>query len=163
MSNGIIRTLKRKSAILETVPNRHTGLRAIADNLDRRLTYQAHIELLTEALHRVVTLVYARDAIGMIHADETTGRILIPVPWGRAGRSMWGLYPSEGDTLKIILRSRQAIGGSLFLYDRERRAWCVNLAEYPTERDAFAWLKDYPITAIEFRAAQLKALGKAPR
>jgi hypothetical protein len=157
----IVKTLERKTPIAEAAPNRYMGLRNVAASLDRRLADQATIELLTEALHRLVVLVYAQDSMGFVNVDGITGRILLPVPMGRAGRSIWGLYPSEGDALRTILRGRQAAGSALFLYDRGRRCWLLNLAEFANQRAALAYLKHCPITLEEFRVAHAKALGKA--
>jgi len=47
----------------------------------------------------------------------------------------------------------------LFVYDRNRRAWLVNLEDCPTQRAALAYLKAYPISQEEFRLAYAKALA----
>jgi len=159
MSYNIIRTLERKTPIVQAAPPRHSGLRGVAVELSRRLLYAGTIELLTESLHRLVTLAYEQDGLGYINVDGVTGRLLIPAPMGRAGRSLWGLYPSEGVALGYILRQRQATGMALFVYDRSRRAWLVNLEDCPNKRAALAYLKAYPISQEEFRLAYAKALG----
>ena len=160
MSNGIVRTLARKEPVVKAAPERHTGLRGVAENLSRRVYDQATVELLTEALHRLVALAYEADAAGFVNVDGVTGRLLIPAPMGKAGHKQWGLYPSERKTLGIILRGRQAAGNGLFLYDRGRRAWCVNLAQYPTRRAALAYLKHRPIELEEYRVAHNQAAGR---
>lgn len=152
MTTGIIHQLARKGAIVAAQPDRHTGLRAVAERLDRRLVDAATIELLTEALHRLAVLCYEQDAAGFVNVDGVTGRILIPVPWGRAGRSKWGLYPSEGDTLRSILHHRRKSNTApLFVYNRQRRAWFVNLEHYPDRSAAFEYLKRNPISVEEYR------------
>ena len=159
MSENIVRTLERKTPIVQAAPDRHTGLRGVSENLSRRLVDQATIELLTEALHRLVVLAYDADAAGFVNVDGVTGRLLIPAPWGRAGRAKWGLYPSEADTLRHILRGRQATGLALFVYDRGRRSWLVNLADFPTQRHALAYLKKHPIGVEEWRVAYKQVMG----
>jgi len=159
MSYGIVKTLERKTPILQAAPQRHSGLRGVAQNLSRRLLYAGTVELLTVSLHRLIVLCYEQDGAGYLNMDVVTGRILIPVPHGRNGRSLWGLYPSEGITLGYILRQRQAAGVALFVYDRNRRAWLVNLEDCPTQRAALAYLKEYPISQEEFRLAYVKVVG----
>jgi len=159
MSFGIVKTLERKTPIVQADPPRHSGLRGVAQNLSRRLIHGATIELLTESLHRLVVLVYDQDGAGYINMDGVTGRLLIPVPWGRNGRSLWGLYPSEGIALGYILRQRQATGVALFVYDRNRRTWSVNLEDCPTQRAALTYLKSYPIRQEEFRLAYAKSVA----
>lgn len=152
MSANIIPTLQRKAPIVAAKPKRHTGLRAVAEQLDRRLVDAATIELLTEALHRLAVLCYEQDAAGFVNVDGVTGRILIPVPWGRAGRSRWGLYPSEADTLRSILRERRKSNTApLFVYDRARRSWLLNLGGYVDLRAALHYLKTQPISVEEYR------------
>ncbi len=152
MTNGLVHTLTRKERIVDAQPGRYGYLRAAADTLDRRLVDAATVELLAEALYRLVDLVYSQDAAGWVTVDGATGRILIPAPWGRAGRSAWGLYPSEGDTLRSILRHRRrGPVPPLWVYNRERRAWFVNLEAYPDLRSALAYLKAQPIGIEEYR------------
>lgn len=160
MDLRIIKTMDRKTPIVKATPDRHIGLRNLAVNLSRRLYDQATIELLTEALCRLVTLAYDADAAGYVNIDGVTGRLLIPAPWGRSGRSLWGLYPSEGDTLRLILRGRQSTGDSLFVYDRGRRSWLVNLHDYPDVQRALAYWKECPISGEEYRLAYKKVMGK---
>jgi len=158
MTFDIVQTLKRKGPIVQASPQRHSALRGVAQNLSLRLVHSATIELLTEALHKLVVLCYEQDSVGYFNVDGVTGRILIPVPHGRAGRPLWGLYPSEGITLGIILRERQATGVALFLYDRSRRAWLLNLRDFHNKRTALAYLKACPISVEEFRLAYAKAM-----
>ena len=159
MSYDIVRTLQRKQSVVQAAPPRHTGLRGVAVDLSRRLIHAGTIELLTESLHRLVTLCYEQDGAGYLNIDGVTGRILIPVPQGRTGRSLWGLYPSEAIALGYILRQRQATGVGLFVFDKSRRTWLVNLADCPNERSALAYLKAYPILQVEFRLAYARALA----
>jgi hypothetical protein len=159
MSFGIDKAMRRKGAIVGADPQRHSGLRGVTQDLSRRLVHGATIELLTEALHKLVTLCYEHDRAGFVNICSITGRLLIPAPMGRAGRVRWGLYPSEGIALGIILRERQAAGVALFVYDRSRRAWLVNLEDFHNRRTALAYLKSFPISVEEFRLAYAKAVG----
>lgn len=150
---SIIPTLNRKEGVVMAKPDRHTGFRAFAENLDRRLGVAATIELVTEALQRLAELAYQVDRAGWVNADPVTGRLLIPAPWGKAGMGKWGLYPSEGRTLRAILQNRQFRKGHvpLFVYDFERRCWGVNLHDYPDLRSAAGYLWAYPLTVEEWR------------
>ena len=47
-----------------------------------RLADAGMVELLTEALHRLITLAYERDDAGWVNVDPVTKRLLIPAPWG---------------------------------------------------------------------------------
>ena len=165
MNFGITRTLARKEDVIAAAPDRHTGLRGVAKNLSLRLVDKATIELLTEALCRLVVLAYDHDRAGYIKIDGVTGRLLIPAPWRRAGRSKWGLYPSEADTLRLILqgRMRPKAVAPLFVYDKGRRSWLVNLDAYPDEAAAQAYIERYPISVEEFRIAHKRATGKLRR
>ncbi len=144
MTAQVVQTLARKIQPATAAPERHTGLRALADNLSLRLADAGTVELLTEAVHRLITLAYERDDAGWVNVDPVTKRLLIPAPWGHAGRAVWGLYPSEADTLRAMLKTRQrGRYAPLFTYDRSRRSWLVALSHYPTEADSRAptWTK----------------------
>lgn len=160
---NFIPTLERKSAVVQAQPDRHTGLRAVAQTLDRRNADQTTIELVTEALHRLAELVYSQDAAGWVNCDPVTGKLLIPAPWGKAGRAMWGLYPSEGLTLNALLRSRQRRKGhaAWLRYDRDRRSWAVDLAAYPDLAAGLGYLGKHPLTVAEWR--RFYHTGKPPR
>jgi hypothetical protein len=91
----------------------------------------AVVEVLNEALARLTWLCYERDEDGRLcNVDPATGRVLVPLPWGRAGHSKWGISPSEADTMRAIMLPRQRVGVPLFNFDRSRRAWFLNIAEY---------------------------------
>jgi hypothetical protein len=157
-TNGVVGTLERKPGIVATAPQRHTALRAAAENLSRRNADAAVIELMAEALSRLVALCYETDGGGLCNVDAPTGKVLIPLPWGRAGYARWGLRPSEATVLREIMLQRQYQPG-LFVYHALGRAWHVNLHDYPSKGIAMAYLTKYPIGIAEYRACRAKRLG----
>jgi hypothetical protein len=157
-TNGIVHTLERKQGIGATVPQRHTGLRAAAEGLSRRNADAAVIELMSEALSRLVALAYETDGGGLCNVDAPTGKVLIALPWGRAGHQRWGLRPSEATVLREIMLQRQYAPG-LFVYHALGRAWHVNRHDYPSTRVALAYLERYPLTIAEYRSCRAKRLG----
>jgi hypothetical protein len=112
-------------------------------------------ELLNEALLRLVQLAYEQDAGVWHNLDPVTWRIEIPLPFGRNGHRQWGLRPSEATALRRILFDRQYQPG-LFLYDKARRCWRVNLHDYSSREVAVIYLNRYPVTVGEYRAACAK-------
>ena len=151
MANGnIFHTIARKESVQGVQPARHTALRQAAESLSRRNVDQATTELLNEAHSRLIQLCYELDAGRLCNVDEATGRILVPVCWGKKGHAKWGLTPSEANALRRIIFDRQRNGLPLFFFDRSRRAWYLNLADYP----AMPVLKEWEISATEYRMAR---------
>lgn len=155
MNNNILQTFTRKDAIAQTSPQRHTSIQRAAEALSRRNVDQATTELLNEALARLVLLTYERDDTGSFcNVDGATGKMMIPLPWGKAGYAKWGLSPSEADTMRRIMFIRQRVGLPLFFFDRNRRSWFVNLADYPDGAVVLAQLKEWEIGVGEYREAR---------
>ncbi len=158
MGNGIISTVVRKGDILQATPQRHTALRKAAESLSMRNLDQAQIELFMEALSRLVDLCYEVDNGGFCNIDAPTGKVLIPLPWGRNGHARWAIRAQESNILREIMQGRQYTPG-LFIYDRVRRNWNVNLHDYPSRDAAIAYLTRYPIGIKEYRSCRAKRLG----
>lgn len=158
MSNQkILRTVTRKQGIAQASPERHTALRRASEELSRRNVDAAIVELLNEALARLTVLCYERDEEGALcNVDPATGRVLIPLPWGRAGFAKWGLTVSEAGTLRGIMFIRQRRGLPLFFYERNRRAWYLNIVEYRSGSLVLAQLKEWEISIAEYREARVK-------
>lgn len=151
-SNKIVRTVQRKAEIMAAQPQRYSTLRRAAENLSRRNADQAVVELLNETLAACVRLLYEKDDDGWpSNVDAVTARILVAVPWGKAGHRRWGLRRGEAEALRAILFARQAQGNGLFLYDRSRRSWYLNVADYPTLRLAGGYVAQQPIGVTEYR------------
>lgn len=149
--------LLRKENIAKASPQRHTAIQRAAVNLSRRNVDAAVTELLNEALARLTLLCYERGDDGQLcNVDPATGRVLIPLPWGKAGYAKWGLAPSEGDTMRAIMFTRQSVGVPLFFYDRSRRAWFLNLEDFPSGEVVLAQLKEWEISIGEYRDARTK-------
>jgi hypothetical protein len=154
----IISTVSRKGSIAKVQPQRHTALRTAAEKLSRRNADQAICELFGEALMRLVDLCYEEDAGGYCNIDQVTNRILIPLPWGKSGHSQWGIRIQEANILRRILVLRQRQPG-LFLYDTMRRAWRVNLYDFPSRDVAMSYLIRQPVSIAEYRTCRLQVLG----
>lgn len=157
--NGLHLTMARKTGIADARPDRYTTLRAAADTLSRRNADGAVCELMNEALGRLIDLAYERDAGGYCNIDRATGKLLIPLPWGRNGHARWGLRPQEANILREILFAWQQEATPLLVYDRTRRSWFVNLAAYRTRSLAGDWLTRHPVTIAVYRAARAKRVG----
>ena len=116
----------------------------------------ARVELLNEALCKLVGALYELDADGSpANVDVITMRIRIPAPWGSTGGRLWGLRHWESECLSRILRNRQASWAKgqrppLFCYDDAARSWHLNLADYGSLQAASYWLKHSAITIAEF-------------
>lgn len=155
--NGIIAMVTRKGSIATVTPQRHTTIQRAAESLSRRNIDQAITELLNEALARLTVLCYERDDDGQLcNVDPATGRVLVPLPWGKAGHAKWGISESEADTMRAIMFRRQREGLPLFHFDRSRRAWFLNSAEYPDGAAVIAQLKEWEIMVGEYREARGK-------
>jgi hypothetical protein len=153
--NGVVATVVRKSAIAQASPQRHTTIQRAAEALSRRNVDQATCEVLNEALARLTMLCYERDDTGhLCNVDPATGRVLLPLPWGKLGYTKWGLSPSEADAMRAIMLTRQRVGLPLFFFDRSRRSWYLNLADFPEASVVLAQLKEWEIGVGEYRAVR---------
>jgi hypothetical protein len=152
-------TLARKTALSQAAPPRHTTLRAAAQKLSRLNADGAVCELMNEALARLVVLAYEQDAGGFCNMDGVTGRLLIPLPWGRNGHAAWGLRPQEGNILREILFAWQHDAPALFTYDAMRRSWYVGLHDYGSVHLAKRWLAKHQIGIADYRAARAKRVA----
>lgn len=151
MTNSIIRAVARKEIVAQASPQPRTTLQRAAETLSRRNVDNATIELLNEALARVTLLCYERDEGGVLcNVDGATGKVVIPLPWGRGGYKRWGISVTEADAMRAIMFARQRNGVALFSFDRSRRAWYLNLRDYP----ALPRLSEWTISLAEYREAR---------
>ena len=112
---------------------------------------------LNEALARLTVLCYERDEDGQLcNVDPATGKVLVPLPWGKAGFAKWGISPTEADSMRAIMFTRQRQGLPLFHFDRSRRAWYLNLADYPDGAAMVAQMREWEITGAEYKLARAK-------
>ncbi len=156
--NGLSVTMERKQALSVAAPERYRGLRAAADNLSLRNVDQAICELLNESLARLVQLAYETDSGGHCNIDGATGRILIPLPWGRNGQAKWGLRPQEANILRQVLFDWEQCSSTLLRYDRTRKSWFVNQFDFGNYHLAKRWLTQHQITVGVYRDARAKLL-----
>lgn len=163
MSNGIIHTVERKGIIAAAAPARHNAISRAAEALSRRNADQAVVELFMEAMQRLTLLAYECDTDGFCNIDPITNRLLIPAPWGKTGHKRWGITPSESMVLREIVQQRQPQRADrppgLWLYDRTRRTWRLNLFDFDTLADGQRYWQKWPITVSEYRAARSQRLG----
>jgi hypothetical protein len=157
MANGT-NIWQRKAAISTAAPERHSALRQAAETLNRRNADAAIVELFSEAMQRLTLLAYERDEAGYCNIDPITWRLLLPAPFGRAGHKRWGITRAESDVLRDMLRERQAQTDhrppGLWLYDRTRRCWRLNLFDFDTPADGQAYWQRWPLSVGELRLAQ---------
>lgn len=166
-------TLQRMDDTRRAHPVRHTPqrpvLQAAGEALSRRGLAALCAEHLNSALQRVVELAYEPDTDGrMANVDAHDGRLLVAAPWGSAGYRKYGLRRREADVLRAILFARMSpsAGGyvPLFLWDADRRVWCVNLADYPSAAQAGGYVAHAAVTVREYKrglqAVQKPATGR---
>jgi hypothetical protein len=160
VANNIITTVTRKEDLAQAKPKRHTIVRRAAESLSRRNVDAATVELLNEALGRLTVLCYERDDADLLcNVDPATGRVLVPMPWGRLGHGRWGLTPTEANTMRLIMLTRQRRGLPLFHFDRSRRAWYLNM-EFGDGAVVLAQLKEWEISVVEYRSACAKMVER---
>ena len=145
------RELARTEAMQQVQPDRYAPLRSVGQKLSMRGVAAAKVELVNGALLALVDMLFDADSDGVTPNVDQDGRILVPVPWGRAGGTAWGLRVTEQRTLNMIMRQRTQ-GDALFIYDQEARSWLLGRA-YTTRRVAQAYLRMCPVTLGEWRAA----------
>ena len=160
-----VQVVQRKYEVRASAPAQHTQERSgtlakAAEALSRRNLLTARCELANEALGALVALLYEQDAGGeLCNVDPETWRILVPMPWGRAGHKRWGLRASEAVCMRYIMLKRQeqwtqAQRPMLVSYDPSSRAWLLNLKDYRQQGAAIFWLSKSKIKLGEWRAAQ---------
>jgi hypothetical protein len=156
--NSIIATVARKEQVSMVHPERYTVIQRAAENLSRRNVDQAVVELFSEAMQRLTILAYEQDDHGYCNIDPVTRRLLIPSPWGRNGHAKWGITSTESIVLREMIQQRQKQTDSrppgLWLYDRERRAWRLNLFDYDTLADGQRYWQRSPLSVTEYREAR---------
>lgn len=129
-------------------PTAATPISAIGQGLSLRNHRQARAVRLNTALGRMVALAFERDDDGLYCNIGPDGKIIVPVPWGRRGREIWGLTVTEANTLRRMLLAWDK-PEPLFYYDDMTRAWYLNRADYRTAGSAGYWAGG-PITAIHW-------------
>jgi hypothetical protein len=163
-ANGLFRALERKAAISTTAPERHTTIQRVAQALSRRGADAAIVELFSEAMQRLTLLAYERDEAGYCNIDPITWRLLLPAPFGRAGHKHWGISRAESDVLRDMLRERQPQTDhrppGLWLYDRTRKCWRLNLFDFDTLADGQAYWQRWPLSIQEYRLMRSRRLGR---
>lgn len=155
----IERTQKLREVI--PVPNVKQRLAAAAQELSLAGSNQARVELLNEAVLALAKVLYEVDPDGLpANIDSKTHRILIPVPWGRAGWKKWGLRYWESEILRqiLIVRGQMQRVAPLFDYNEGARTWHLNYTAYGRLDQALMhWkhnqilLKDWRVFADAYR------------
>lgn len=161
MSNG---TWARKAEISNAAPERHTTIQRAAAALSRRNADAAILELFSQAVSRLTLLAYECDEDGYCNIDPVTWRLLIPAPWGRAGHKKWSLSRTESDVLREMVQCRQPQTESrppgLWLYDRARRSWRLNLFDWECLTDGQHYWQRWPLSVAEYRLARSRRVGR---
>jgi hypothetical protein len=153
--------MERKAGLSVAHPQRYRGLRAVAQSISLANVDGACCELFNEALARLIQLAYEQDAGGFCNIDGATGRILIPLPWGRNGQAKWGLRPQEANILRQVLFDWEQCPPTLLRYDRTRQSWFVALDSFPNYHLAKRWLTQHQVSVGLYRDARTKRLSLA--
>lgn len=157
LTNHTNGTLERMESTRTTQPSIFTPARAIAaagDELTRRGLAALAVEHLTTALYRLVELAFELDHDNRLcNVDAVDGRLLIPVPWGSAGYKRYGLRRREAEVLRLYLFDAMTPrpGKPVPLFQFDRRAWYVNLVDYPTQADAAGYLAKAGLTVRAYK------------
>jgi hypothetical protein len=159
IQDKIVQVISRKETIAKSAPERHVSLREVAEALSLRNVDGSVVELFMEALSRLTELCYEEDEAGLCNIDSVTNRILIPLPFGRAGFAKWGFRRQESVVLRDIMARRQTQPG-LFLYDKSRRCWHLNRYDHDSYDVARSYLARYPVTIAEYRASRTRFLDR---
>ncbi len=130
---------------------------AAANELSLAGTMRAHLDVAVESMAAIINILYHADDDGQpCNFDRVTGRILLPLPWGRSGWRAWGLRQWEATILRRILleRSRERRRHApLFDFNAEARTWHLAYVDYPTVDAALGWLKKDAPSLPEWRTA----------
>lgn len=148
----IERTQQLREAL--PMPNVKQRLAAAAAELSLAGNNQARVELLNEAVLALAKVLYECDPDGLpANIDTKTHRILIPVPWGRAGWKKWGLRYWESELLRkiLIVRGQMRRVQPLFDYNEAARTWHLNYGDYSRLDLALLHWKQNQITLKEWR------------
>jgi hypothetical protein len=150
MSALVPSLIRRFETVVETMAGAHTPLRRPAEDASLYTLWATRAELSMQAIASAcITLAETDENGSLINVDGSTGRILIPLPWGRNGGAKWGLRSSEQKTLTRILRTRAILPEALFDFDRQQ--WYLTPGfSLPAAR---AYLQRQPITVAEYRRA----------
>lgn len=164
MNNNILWTVERKGDIAQASPQRFAVVQRAAESLSRRNADAAVVEVFAEAMQRLTLLAYEVDDSGHYSTiDSVTWRILIPLPFGKLGHRRWGITPSESLVLREMIQRRQLERDGrppgLWLYDRARRAWRLNLFDFDRLADGQRYWVKWPLTVQEYREARSIRLG----
>jgi hypothetical protein len=152
MTNGsVFATIARKDTVEGSQPLRHTTIQRLAANLSRLNVDQATTELLNSAHCHLIELCYQRDETGhLVNVDPATGKVLVPLCWGKKGHAKWGLTSTEANAMRRIMFARMRDGVPLFFFERSRRAWYVDLGSYA----AMPVVAEWEIRVVELRLAR---------
>lgn len=136
------------------LPNIKQRMAAAAAELSNAGDNQARVEVLNEAVLHATQVVYLSDPDGVLrNVDRKTYRIMVKMPWGRAGWDFWGLRYWEAEMLRSILRVRCQMQRvpPLFDWNEYSMKWHLNVADYARLDLALFYWKRNPITLNEWR------------
>ncbi len=156
-SNGIVREFTQRKdqeeSIAETIL-RYGRQRVgdIATHLSRKGAAAASAEICNGRVNVLIELAYQEDETGPCNRDPLTGRLLVPVPWGRK-RTVYQLRATEADILRrhMMGLARAARPVPLFLYDGDTRCWYLNQWDYPDYQRAVLYWEICSLSAKGYR------------
>lgn len=128
-------------------PERYAKVRAWAEGASRRLVLQSLADMAYASCERATAAVYDElPGVGRINVYPD-GRVRVPLPWSKH-TTAWPLSRDQRELVRSLLfaQVRQYDSGKdrsvapLYFFDASRRAWLVNLGDYPTQTAALRWL-----------------------
>ncbi len=156
-SNGIVREFTQRKEQEEGIADtilRYGRQRVgdIAAHLSRNGAMAASAELCNGRVNVLIELVYEEDGTGPCNRDPETGRLLVPVPWGRK-RTIYRLRATEADILRrhMLTLAQQSRPVPLFLYDPATRCWYLNQWDYPDYQRAVLYWEVCSLSAVGYR------------
>jgi len=133
-----------------------------AVSINRSRLYLALTDMFNTKLGELITILYERDALGLVNVDSISGRVLCGVPWGSKKHTAWGLRATEADTMRRLMMNRQLIQNHipLLVYDPDQRKWYLNFHDYQTVDQALTYCNDNPFHPAGVRSVWRTSIDK---
>lgn len=121
-----------------------------ADALNRLTTEGRYVVACMDAVLRLTELCYVTTGSRLVNVDNLTWRLIINVPWSRAGAGLYGLRDWESKILRSVMvgRSQQRRKRPLFSFGRGR--WYLNMDDYPAVDAAITYWQRNQLTVDEW-------------
>lgn len=131
-------------------PERRTVLKPLAEAYSKKVLMQAHAENMNSVMKYVIETYYEEADDGSYWNIGTAG-LIEPVPWGRNGYKRWGVNRMYSECIRreLMRQQEQERLPCLYLFNKDRKRWHVNLTDYPTQEHAMGWLNALNLDATK--------------